>query len=117
MEMPLSELIDRYSILVLKSERTDQDVSLFLEEYKNNTPKEYNRYFKDLYDINKICWDLEAAIRQGRDEELGLEEIGRRTIILRELNKIRVNIKNQITKKCNQGPKEIKVNHASELDK
>ena len=114
MEMPLSELIDRYTILKLKSERTDQDVSTHLEQYKREIPENLNSYVDRLYEINGKCWDLEAAIRQGKEEELGLEEVGRRTLILRDMNKIRVKIKNDITEITKDGPVEIKNNHASE---
>lgn len=115
MEMPLSELIDRYTILKLKSERTDLDVLDQLALYKNEIPENLNAYVDQLYDINGKCWDLEAAIRQGKEEELGLAEVGRRTIILRDMNKIRVKIKNDITEITGQGIKEIKRNHASEV--
>ena len=38
MKMPLSEIIDRYTITLLKSERTNEDVSEELTAYKKEIP-------------------------------------------------------------------------------
>jgi hypothetical protein len=35
MKMPISEIIDRYTITKLKSERTEEDVNIELLAYKN----------------------------------------------------------------------------------
>jgi len=67
-----------------------------------------------LYDINGKIWDLESDIRKGKEGELGLEEVGRRAIMIRELNKKRISVKNQITEETNMGFKDVKMNHASE---
>ena len=42
MKMPTSEIIDRYTITLLKSERTDEDVSEELEAYKKESIKQKN---------------------------------------------------------------------------
>ena len=39
---------------------------------------------------------LEADIRQGRERALGLEEVGRRALQIRDLNKERVALKNHL---------------------
>ena len=39
MKMPLSEIIDRYTITLLKSERTDEDVKEELSAYKDEIEK------------------------------------------------------------------------------
>ena len=57
---------------------------------------------------------LEADIRKGKEDELGLEEVGRRALQIRDLNKERVAIKNAINEKFNDGFKEVKVNHRSQ---
>jgi hypothetical protein len=54
-------------------------------------------------------WTLEADLRKGKEGELGLEEVGRRAIAIRDLNKQRVTLKNSISKF-----KDIKINHVSE---
>lgn len=120
MEYPLAEFLDRLSISKLKSERIKEqcciDEFLFLQnslsDYKVNF--DLNDFIDKLYNINAKIWDIESDIRKGKDKELGLEEIGRRTIKLRELNKIRVSIKNEVVKKSGLGFVDVKMNHASE---
>ena len=48
MKMPTSEIIDRYTITLLKSERTDEDVSEELEAYKKELPKKHRRKNKSI---------------------------------------------------------------------
>ncbi len=116
MEMTIAEIADRYSICLLKQERTDLNVDNELAYYKEELDQ-----FPDvwlavtmLYVVNGSIWDLEFDIRRGKEEELGLEEVGRRAIKIREFNKERITIKNQINEKYNQGFKELKKDHASE---
>ena len=124
--MSISEIIDRYTICLLKSERTDEDMSEELEiysleldeaeqkhfDYVNN--KYLHDYIDELYEINGQIWDLESAIRQGCEGELGLEEVGRRAIEIRNKNKERVAIKNKIVEMTGTGFKDIKVNHGAD---
>ena len=114
--MPISEIADRYSITLLKSERIE---GLNLQDELNTYCHELNKYeniqnFIDrLYTINGEIWDLESDIRKGKENLLGLEEVGRRAILIRGKNKIRVGIKNEMVEKYEEGFKDIKMNHAS----
>ena len=129
MRYPLDELLDKTSIIQLKFERLEhledrnrwanemREYSTAIGEYIGEKICNYNQieeWFDKLYDINGKIWDLEAAIRQGKDEELGLEEIGRRAIKIRETNGIRVKIKSEIVDAIGRGYKDIKMNHISE---
>lgn len=116
MKMPISEIADRYSITLLKNERIEGiDLSSELEVYKQELDKYdgVDAYIKRLYIINGEIWDLESDIRKGKEKILGLEEVGRRAILIREKNKIRVGIKNEMVEKYEEGFKDIKMNHAS----
>ena len=114
--MPVSEIADRYSICLLKQERTtenlDEELALYEKELKNYP--NVMEFVDLLYDINGKIWDLESDIRMGREGELGFEEVGRRAIKIRDLNKNRIAIKNMIVKEYNEGFMDIKVNHASD---
>lgn len=119
-EFPLPDLLDKISILKLKMERIGENSSIEEYNYLYNKIKskifklDADEYIQKLYSINRIIWDLEAAIRQGKDDELGLEEIGRRALLIRGHNKIRITIKNEIVEKFGIGFKDVKVNHLSE---
>ena len=119
MEYPISEILDRYSIALLKKERlqidNDQelsDLSAEIDNYRKiNTV--VDGYIINLKEINGKIWDLEFDIRKGKEGELGLEEVGRRALLIRENNKIRVGYKNDIVEIFNVGYKDIKMNHVS----
>ena len=113
--MPISEIADRYSIAILKKERANaensEEISILGKEIENYPG--INDFLNDLIEINGKIWDLESDIRKGKENELGLEEVGRRAIKIRELNKIRVGYKNEIVKLYKEGFEDIKMNHAS----
>lgn len=119
MNYPLAELIDRYSILLLKKERLPEDKSLGLQlsQFKSairayNYP--WSFIFADkLLKVNGKIWDLESDIRKGREELLGLTEVGKRALAIRDLNKERISIKNDVAKKVGDFL-DIKIDHASQ---
>ena len=122
MEMPLPEILDRLSILKLKIERIGEPhLQKELEEYEK-TLVEFKikgmfideNWINDLYNLNSQIWDLESDIRKGKEGELGLEEVGRRAILIRNINNKRVAVKNKIVEKTGLGFKDVKMNHASE---
>ena len=115
MKYPLSELIDRYSILLLKSERLPKDTVLedqlivFLDAIASydfySIP-----YIEEMKAINGRIWDLEAAIRQG--QKLSMAEVGRRALAIRDINKERIALKNKIAAQLGEF-EDIKVDHRS----
>lgn len=115
MEISIAEIADRYSIVKLKSERTDLDCNAELLALKNELDNIQGiyEYVEQLYKTNGDIWDLESDIRKGKEGELGFEEVGRRAIKIRNFNGIRIEIKNTINAKYNSGFFETKVDHAS----
>ena len=64
--------------------------------------------------VNARIWHLESDIRKGKEGELGLEEVGRRAIAIREHNAERTALKNELTRRLDpDGFLDTKVNHAS----
>lgn len=115
--MPISEIADRYSICLLKSERLrNENIEAELNKLKEEISQFKNvlSFVERLYEVNGKIWDLEADIRSGKEEKLGLEEVGRRAIMIRDLNKQRISIKNEMVECFNEGFSEIKINHASQ---
>jgi hypothetical protein len=115
MKMPISEIADRYSIAVLKKERAaaDNDVEIQTLKAELTSYQGTEEFVEKLKEINGKIWDLESDIRKGKEQELGLEEVGRRAIQIREFNKIRVQYKNEMVNIYGEGFEDIKMNHAS----
>jgi hypothetical protein len=88
-------------------------LSEVIEDYKIINSQVIETYIDKLISINGEIWDLESDIRKGKEGELGLEEVGRRAIRIREFNKIRVGYKNIIVETFGEGYKDVKMNHAS----
>jgi len=115
--MPLSEILDRYTITKLKSERTNEDVSDELRTYKREIDNpDYDEksdqiifFINRLYEINGKLWDTEKDIRNGVD--MPLDEIGRLALKVRDLNCERNEIKAEIVDAFSEGFKEIKINY------
>ncbi len=128
MEMPLSEILDRHSILRLKLERLspqqkdaepliNKEFAAYeaaIQQFRDRGVLIKSEWLDSLYYINGSVWHLEADIRQGKEAQLGLEEVGRRAILIRDWNKKRIAVKNLIAQETGLGFKEIKINHASE---
>ena len=119
MEYPISDMIDRLSIIKLKMERTTVDHSQEYKIFRDDLLKQIDEetldsYLEPLYEVNGYIWDLEAQLRMGREEQLGLEEVGRRALKIRDFNAERVALKNEIVKLTGTGFVEKKINHASE---
>lgn len=116
MKMPISEIADRYSIALLKKARAnaDNDIEIDTLKFEIDQYQGVLEYVEKLLDVNAKIWDLESDIRKGKENELGLEEVGRRAIAIRGLNKIRVSYKNEMVKKYEEGFEDIKMNHASQ---
>lgn len=120
MEMPLSEMIDRYSILLLKKERLPEsaDISGACAQFKSELDSQSDDEFiqkklEELVAVNGKIWDLESDIRLGKEGKLGLEEVGRRALKIRDLNSERVRIKNGVAERLGEF-KDIKIDHASD---
>jgi hypothetical protein len=124
MKRDIGDLLDRWSIAKLKSERNAHPNSL--KEYlafEKELQKEEKRKLITiislrecadyLYKINGFIWDLEAQLRQGELDK-DLKEVGRRAILIRKFNSLRVGFKNIINKIYGDGFQDYKKNHLSE---
>ena len=118
---PVPEVADRYTIALLKIERLDAseidvpEMQRQIDYYKEGLDLD-NPDLADLvdklYHVNGLMWDAEHAIRKGQDEGLGLEEIGKRAIRIRDLNRDRMKVKNDIIDLTGDGVKDAKMNYA-----
>lgn len=124
--MPICELCDRLTIAKLKLQRLpDNELNKDLLQkqiayYENGidyTAPKICELISALLDINGQIWDAEYDIRKGLDNMLGLAEIGKRALKIRNLNCIRVAVKNEITVLAGQPEfSDCKMNHASAIN-
>lgn len=117
MKFPIIELIDRLSIAEVKQNMTnDNDVELefYRQQCVDLDLDKIGDLYAQLVQVHTKIWQLEAKLREGRDDELGLEEIGRRAIKIRDWNNKRINIRNRIADIIDTDDvREIKVDHCS----
>lgn len=118
MNISIGDIVDRFTICMLKSERLKLDNSKEIKLLSNEMSQYHglDESISNLYEINGRIWDLESDIRKGNEKNLGLEEIGRRALQIRDLNSKRIDIKNKVNSKYNEGFIEIKMNHGSEKE-
>lgn len=111
----IGEVCDRYSICLLKEERTDLDCREEISALMTviNSYKDITKYIDKLLTINGNIWNLESDIRKGKENILGLKEVGSRALQIRDLNKKRVECKNNINELFKEGFTEVKHDHAS----
>src|SRR3990172_4631305 len=121
MDKTTAEVLDGYSIAYLKSERIPSE----------DTMKNYKRYqeaieeiktdykfinwdvvIKSFIEVNSTIWKYEAEIRQGLLDG-DLEEIGRRAVLIREFNQLRVGLGNIVSIFLNEGMLNYKKDHVS----
>lgn len=118
MKLSIGDIIDRWTIAYLKRYRanidTVQEQYDYLDYCQNYDQAVVADYFKKMLKVNGQIWTLESDIRLGKEGELGLEEVGKRALQIRDFNKQRVQFKNELNEKFNEGYQEIKINHSSQ---
>ncbi len=129
------DILDRFVISQLKWERInindqEKEYQIFKEAW-GEIVKEYkiidwNSFLKIMKNIHSTIWFLEAALKSGKErlpnphylrdpqnKEI-LAEIGIDSILIRNINSIRIDIKNIISGLTKTGFKETKSHHLSE---
>jgi hypothetical protein len=114
---PIIELVDRLAIAEIKFKRTkanEEELLWYMNQALRIDLTEIVDEYEDLKHIHDEIWELEAELKTGREAELGLEEIGRRAIAIRDHNNKRVKLKNAMAEKLDCVVREIKKDHLSE---
>jgi len=115
---PVIELIDRLAIAEIKFQRTaganSEELNWYTDQSAQFDLESVADLYRDLVRIHNEIWELESLLKTGREQELSLEEIGRRAIKIRDWNNKRVAIKNQIAEKLGCVVREIKKDHLSQ---
>jgi hypothetical protein len=118
MKFPVIELVDRFAIARVKSKKTNranqEELEFYIEQLNNLDLSKIDNELQELFDIHWTIWGLESELKSGREDELSLEEIGRRALLIRDWNNKRVTLKNKIAEILDDSVREIKVDHASQ---
>jgi len=113
----LGDLVDRLSILTMKI-YFGQESAISEHRYLEQALPAFGVNGKMVTNVmrlmlmNRLIWELENEMRNGGEDRLGLEEVGRRAIKIRDFNKKRIEYKNIISE-LSKGFKEVKVQHRS----
>ena len=113
---PVTELIDRYIIAVIKNEKggdNQNELEFYAHQIKIYNLDTVEHLIAELKNIHLGIWDLEKELKTGTEQDLPLEEIGRRAIAIRDKNSQRVKIKNTIASALGCSVKEFKIDHLS----
>jgi hypothetical protein len=114
---PIIELVDRLAIAEVKFQRTkdnEEELLWYMNQAMRIDLTLIVNEYEDLKRIHNEIWELEAELKTGTEAGLGLEEIGRRAIAIRDHNNKRVKLKNTMAEKLNCSVREIKKDHLSE---
>jgi hypothetical protein len=114
---PVIELVDRLAIAEIKFKRTkanEEELLWYMNQAIRIDLTTIVNEYEDLKRIHDEIWELEAKLKTGQEEELSLEEIGRRAIAIRDHNNKRVALKNAMAEKLSCPVREIKKDHLSE---
>lgn len=117
--LPVLELIDRLCIARVKYKRTNSSNQIELDWYEDKYQQlpqsaelEYN--VEAMTAIHNAIWELEWQLKSGVEEQLPLDEIGRRAIRIRDYNNKRISFKNSIANLLGHPVKEVKRDHLSD---
>ena len=120
MMFPVIELVDRYAISKLKFYKTNganqEEFEFYIRQLdiSGYDIAKIHVELEQLYEIHKQIWNLEAQLKSGKESELSLEELGRRAIMIRNLNGQRIQLKNSMAKQLGCLVREIKKDHLSQ---
>ena len=113
------EFFDRFTILIKKASIDFENHDELVQKYtmilkENNLDGDLLLLLCELQMANLNIWFLESEIRRGKEGELGLQEVGKRALAIREYNAVRVDKINKINDLFGVINKERKVDHVSE---
>jgi hypothetical protein len=113
---PVVELLDRLAIAKIKVDKgldAQQEFDYYFKQATNFDLALVIDLLDELEQIHLQIWALESDLRQGYEDKLGYEEIGRRAVEIRNLNNKRVIIKNKLAERLGDPIRERKSDHLS----
>ena len=117
MKFPVIEIVDRYTIAVVKHEKTNganqEELDFYLEQMKEANINPSDVKIIELIEHHSYVWSLEDDFKKAKIDSLPLEEIGRRALYIRDIGYRRVDLKNALAEIVNDPVREIKKDHVT----
>jgi hypothetical protein len=117
MKFPVIEIVDRYTIAVVKHEKTNganqEELYFYLEQMKEANINPSDVKVIELIEHHRYVWSLEDDFKKAKIDALPLEEIGRRALYIRDIGYRRVDLKNALAEMVNDPVREIKQDHVT----
>lgn len=112
MKFPVIEIVDRYTIAVVKNNNTNGENNEELDFYRQqmaeiNIPTDHPLIL-ELIKHHAYVWSMEDDFKKMRVDNLPLDEIGKRALLIRDVNVNRIILKNQLAELVNDPVREIK---------
>lgn len=118
MKFPVIEIVDRYTIAVVKYEKTNganqEELDFYIAQMEEVGLYLHHQLVRELIDHHRYVWSLEDDFKKNRIDGLPLEEIGQRALHIRDIGHKRVTIKNTLAALLNDPVREIKRDHITE---
>lgn len=115
MKFPVIEIVDRYTIAVVKYEKTQganqEELDFYIEQMQEVNLDLQHQLIVELIDHHRYVWSLEDDFKKNRIDGLPLDEIGQRALHIRDIGHKRVTIKNTLAELLNDPVREIKRDH------
>ena len=114
---PVVELVDRLAIAEVKFEKTQanaEELGWYQTQAKNHNLEMVQSELAELKPIHLQIWELEKELKSGTEQNIPLDEIGRRAIVIRNHNHERIKLKNLMAERLQCHVREIKKDHLSE---
>ena len=114
---PVIELVDRLAIAEIKFDKTQanaDELEWYQTQSKNHNLTLVQAELAALKQIHLQIWELEKELKSGTEQNIPLEEIGRRAIEIRNHNHERIKLKNLMAERLQCRVREIKQDHVSE---
>lgn len=116
-KFPVIELFDRLVIARIKWSRTSMnraELDFYENEILGYDISPILDLIKQLTVVHECIWDLEKELKSGHEQNISLDEIGRRAIEIRNCNSQRISLKNRMAELLGDPVREIKQDHVSQ---
>jgi hypothetical protein len=109
---PIIELVDRYTIALVKYEKTGganaPELHFYEQQMQQLNMNLIQQELHSLTEIHRKIWAMEDKFKKGQIDNAPINEIGLQALAIRDLNNHRIEYKNTIAEKMQDSVREIK---------